>query len=568
MNSIGHHVGWDTWLRFRRSIGTFLASPEGRRSAWLLALLIGFLVVINGLNVVNSYVGRDFISAIENRDRARFLTQAWLYVGVFAASTVAAVVFRYVEERLALLWRVWQTRQIVDRYLVHQAYFRIEEYARLPNPDQRIAEDVRAFTTTTLSFVLMTLNASVTIVAFSGVLWSISPRLFGIAVIYALVGTALTVVVGRRLVGLNVHQLDMEANFRSELMRVRENAAAVALLQREPHMRRRLLDRLDDVRANTRRIIDVNRNLGFFTNGYNYLIQIIPALIVAPLFMQGDVPFGVITQSAMAFSTLMGAFSLAVTQFQSISAYAAVIGRLGRLTDAIAHPSPPPAAAITLAEDNGRLVYEGLTLRRGDGRPLLDNLNLSIERGQRVLITGAYGHAKIALFRATAGLHCEGAGRIVRPDAASMLFVPELPYLPGGSLRELLLHEDGRDARGDDEILRVLHLLRLDAVMHDAGGLDAGADWSSRLGVSEQAGLVVARVLLARPAFAFFDRMSVAMDPARIERVLSLLAAAGIGYLVIGKPEDATPALFDAVLHMAGDGSWTWRSLSPAPVPA
>ncbi|MEQ1438514.1 SbmA/BacA-like family transporter [Fontimonas sp. SYSU GA230001] len=567
MNANGHVLGWETWARFRRTTATFLASPEGRRSVAMMGVLIAFLVVINGLNVINSYVGRDFISAIEGRDRAGFVRMAWLYVGVFALSTVAAVVFRFVEERLALLWRTWQTHHILDRYLAQRAYYRIEEYADLPNPDQRIAEDIRAFTTTTLSFALMTLNATVTIVAFSGVLWSISPRLFGVAVLYALVGSALTVLVGRRLVGLNVRQLDMEANFRSELLRVREYADEIALLQREPHVHNRLLRRLDAVVANTRRIIAVNRNLGFFTNGYNYLIQIIPALIVAPLFMQGDVPFGVITQSAMAFSTLMGAFSLAVTQFQSISAYAAVIGRLGRLTDAIAQPCPVPRSAIETVERDGSLVYEKLTLRRPDGRLLLRELDLVVEPGRRVRVSGAHGHAKVALFRATAGLSCEGEGRILRPGASSMLFVPELPYLPAGSLRELLLHENGHETRSDAEIHRVLHELQLDVVLAQAGGLDVERDWGAELGVSEQAGLVVARVLLARPQFAFFDRMSVAMDGAQMARSLRLLGRQGIGYLVLAKPDEA-PGLFDAALDIAADGSWTWTLLTPAPVPA
>lgn len=567
MNSNGHHFGWDTWYRFKRWIANFLKSADGRRSMGLLILLIAFLLVINGLNVINSYVGRDFISAIEDKNKIGFIRQAWLYVGVFALSTIAAVVYRFVEERLALLWRTWQTREILDRYLARRAYYRIEEGGALPNPDQRIAEDVRSFTTTTLSFVLMTLNALITIVAFSGVLWSISPRLFVVAVLYALAGSALTVLLGKRLIGLNGLQLDKEANFRSELMRVRGNASAVALLHREDHLHRRLLTRLEDVAANTRHMIAVNRNLGFFTNGYNYLMQIIPALIVAPLFIDGDVPFGVITQSAMAFTTLMGAFSLAITQFQSISSYAAVIGRLGRLVDAIDQVRASPPSPIELHEDDGKLIYERLTLRRVDGRPLVIDLNVSFRPGENVLITGTYGHAKIALFRATAGLFTEGEGRIVRPDPSSILFVPEVPFLPSGSVRELLLRRDGAEPDNDAEIIRVLRLLDLEDVVLQAGGLDVERDWSNLFGMSEQAALVIARVLLARPQFAFFDRMSVTMHPAQAERVLRLVAAQGVTCIVLGKPGDH-PGLFDAALDIAGDGSWTWRSLRTEAVPA
>ncbi|MFA5939064.1 MAG: ABC transporter transmembrane domain-containing protein [Sinimarinibacterium sp.] len=561
MNSNGHHFGWETWHRFKRSIGAYLSSRDGRKSVGMLVLLVAFLVVINGLNVVNSYVGRDFISAIENRDRSQFISQAWLYVGVFVLSTVTTVIYRYLEERLGLLWRTWQTRQILDRYLAQQAYYRIEDGGQLENPDQRIAEDVRSFTATTLSFVLMMLNASFTVVAFSGVLWSISPRLFVVAVVYALIGSMLTVLLGRRLIGLNNQQLDKEANFRSDLMKVRANAGSVALLHREGHVHHRLMQRFDEIVGNTRRMISVNRNLGYFTNGYNYLMQIIPALIVAPLFMQGDVPFGVVTQSAMAFSALMGAFSLAITQFQQISSYAAVIGRLGRLVDAMDHACAATESPIEVREQNGSLVYERLTLRNADGQVSVRELSLTIKRGQRVLITGARGAAKLGLFKATAGLQCQGEGRITRPDPSAILFVPELPYLPHGSLRDLLLRFDTGDGSRDGEMLRVLQRLHLDSIVDQTGGLGIERDWSNSLGISEQAGLVVARVLLAKPQFVFFDRMNVAMDHTRIERVLRQLIADDITYIVIGKPADASD-YFDAALHIEADGSWTWRSLT------
>lgn len=567
MNSNGHHFGWETWRRFKRSIGAYLSSREGNKSVGMLLLLVAFLVAINGLNVVNSYVGRDFISAIENRARDRFIAEAWLYVGVFAASTVCAVIYRYLEERLGLLWRTWQTHQILDRYLARQAYYRIEDNGSLENPDQRIAEDVRSFTATTLSFVLMTLNASFTVVAFSGVLWSISPRLFGVAVVYALIGSVLTWFLGRRLIGLNNLQLDKEANFRSDLMKVRANAGSVALLHREGHVHRRLMRRLDEIVRNTRRMIAVNRNVGYFTNGYNYMMQIIPALIVAPLFMEGDVAFGVVTQSAMAFSALMGAFSLAITQFQQISSYAAVIGRLGRLVDAMDQVCLPTTAPIEVREFNGSLVYERLTLRMADGQVAVRELSLTVRRGQRVLITGVRGAAKLGLFKATAGLQCQGEGRITRPDSSAILFVPELPYLPYGSLRDLLLRVDPGDGSRDAEILRTLQRLHLEAIVEQTGGVDVERDWSNTLGISEQAGLVIARVLLAKPQFVFFDRMSVAMDRTRIERVLRQLVADDITYIVIGKPEDASD-YFDAVLHIAADGSWTWRELTKLSVPA
>src|SRR6478752_3547898 len=221
-----------------------------------------------------------------------------------------------------------------------------------------------------------------TAVSFSGVLWSISPLLFGVAVAYATVGSVLTIFFGKPLIRLNYNQLDMEANFRSDLIHVRENSESIALAHREGRFKARLSKRLDAVTANFGRLIRVNRNLGFFTSGYNYFIQIIPALIIAPMFIVGKTEFGVITQSTMAFATLLGAFSLIVTQFQSISAFTAVTARLHTLHEAIdkAHKITP--CTIAVEESPDRVAYGNVTLLSADGsRVLKADLNLEIPRG-------------------------------------------------------------------------------------------------------------------------------------------------------------------------------------------
>lgn len=543
--------------RLRGETGRFLASARGRRGLLLVVLLSLALLAINGLNVLASYVGRDFISAIEHRNRAGFVQQAWLYVGVFAVLTLIASVYRYLEESLGLLWREWQTRRLLDAYFAGLVYYRIEAAAELRNPDQRISEDVRSFTTTTLSFFLLTLNAAITVFSFSGVLWSISPALLGGAVLYALGGSALTVLLGRRLVGLNVHQLDAEANLRSELMHVRQNADALALARREEHLHRRVLRRLDQLVLNTRSMIAVDLRLGLFTNGYNYLIQIIPALFVAPLFMGGAVEFGVVTQSAMAFAWLAGAFSLAVTQFQSISTYTAVIARLSRLIDAMEH-AVPRNTGLELIEGGGRLAFEHLSLRRPEGGLLLKDLELTVEPGCRTLVRSGSGHAKLALFRAVAGLDAPASGRIRRPDEHGLVLIPERPYLPRSSLRELLASSDTDGLPDDPALLRVLQMLHLEEVLREAGGLDAEHDWSGMAGPSEQVRLLVARCLLLRPLYVFLDRMNTALDAAQLERVLTLLAGHEITCLMLARPEHPADH-FDAVLEIAADGGWTLR---------
>ncbi|HYQ91536.1 MAG TPA: ABC transporter transmembrane domain-containing protein [Candidatus Competibacteraceae bacterium] len=548
-----------TGAYFVRAVRNFATSDVGWKAKWMFAGLIALLFVISGMNVMNSYVGRHFMTAIEQRNQAEFIWQALLYLGVFAASTIVAVVSRFLEENLGLLWREFITRRAITTYLAQDAYYRLDSTGKLTNPDQRIADDVRAFTVTTLSFVLMFLNGSFTVVAFSGVLWSISPLLFIVAVLYAACGTYLTIILGRPLIKLNYDQLDKEANFRSTLIQVRENAEELKLAHREDRFTARLQQRFEELVSNFRRIIVINRNLGFFTTGYNWLIQIIPALIVAPYFIAKEVEFGVITQSAMAFSMLLGAFSLIVTQFQSISSFTAVVARLHSLVETVEQAPSPPGSAIQMSEEDGRVAYEDLTLLSPqEGRPLLKDLSLSIPAGTRVLIAGPNEAAKGALFKATAGIWTSGEGRIIRPGADNMLWLAERPYLPPGTLREILLNTGQEPTITDDRILSMLRELKLESVPARAGGLDREQDWEPLLSLSEQQLLACLHVLLAAPQFAFLDRPDTTLSREQVNQILQLFLDDKIGYLTIGEPDESLD-FYDAMLEIADDGSWKWR---------
>lgn len=556
-------ISRSTWTRFAGMIRTLAASEVGGKAKLFFVLLIVFLFGINGLNVINSYVGRDFMTSIENRDMARFVQYALLYVGVFAASTLIAVYYRYCEERLGLLWRNWLTQRALDRYLEDRAYFRLHAAGDLQNPDQRISEDIRSLTATTLSFFLMLLNASLTVIAFSGVLWSISPTLFVVAILYAAMGSGMTWLLGRPLIRLNYDQLDREANFRARLVHVRENAESIALLRREGRLGIRLSDRLEQLTTNFQRIIEVNRNLGFFTTGYNYLIQIIPALIVAPLFIRGETEFGVITQSAMAFGHLIGAFSLIVTQFQSISVYTAVIARLGALAEAMDRVTKARTPHINYCTDCERVAFEGVSLRSPrSGRYLVKDLDLSIPKGTHVLIRVPNESAKTALFRATAGLWDEGEGQIIRPDNDDLLFLPERPYMPPGTLREVLLRSGTEKRFSDERILRTLLALNLIPVVQRAGGLDVERNWGELLSLGEQQLLAFSRVVLAEPSFVFLDHPTRALSECQVDGLLRLLRERGITYLTLGD-EDEDEAWYDLRLDLAEDGSWTLTQLPP-----
>lgn len=545
----------ETVHRFLAALRSFATSEVRGQATVLLTAVVACLVAINALNVVNSYVGRDFITAIEQRQHDRFVREALRYVGVFAISTVVLALARFSEDRLALLWRDWLTRRIVRAYLAERTYRRLAAEG-LANPDQRIAEDVRYFVTTTLSLAVLQLNASLTVLAFSGVLWSISPTLFVVGIVYAVTGSLLILGLGRPLVRLNSEQSDREADFRAALIHVREHADRVALLHRERELETRVLDRLRTLVDNMRRIIAVNRNLTLFTAGYNYLIQIIPALLVAPLFIRGEVEFGVVTQSAMAFTQLLGAFSLVVTQFPTISSYGAVLARLNALTVGIRLGRHTGRRIQTV--ENDRIAYEDLTLRLPEaGRVLVDRLSLSIPRGTRLVVRSQDAMVRGALMRATAGVWEDGDGRVLRPALERVAFVPERPYVPPGTLREVMTGSAG-PAVSDADLHAILAMLGAEAILHHADGLDVERDWVRILSLREQTLLAVAHLAVARPQFAFVDNLGRTVGPAQFAMVLRMFTRSEISYVVMGGADVEAPC--DLVLDLADDGRWSLQA--------
>jgi vitamin B12/bleomycin/antimicrobial peptide transport system ATP-binding/permease protein len=291
------------------------------------------------------------------------------------------------------------------------------------------------------------------------------------------------------------------------------------------------------------------------------LIQIIPALIVAPLFIRGEVEFGVITQSAMAFSVLLGALSLVVTQFQSISSFAAVISRIGSLAEALEGVRAPRAAGLEVRQDDARVAYEGLTLiSPDDDHVLVRDLSVSIPHGTNALIAGPNDAAKVAIFRATAGIWEHGSGRIVRPGLDAILFLPERPYVLPGTLRDVLRPTGRARAIADERMTTVLRELRLDAVLDRVGGFDVDRDWTTTVSLGEQQLLSVARVVLAAPSFVFLERPRATLGAAQADRVMSLLRERSITYLTLSDGDDRLED-YDVVLELGNDGASTWKAL-------
>ncbi|HEY7327774.1 MAG TPA: SbmA/BacA-like family transporter [Gemmataceae bacterium] len=322
------------WSRFVMIARPYFASEARTKAIGSLVLLAGLLLAVNGLNFINSYIMRDFMTLVAEQ-QSQFLMYGLALAGVFGLASIGEAFQYYTEQHMGLTWRQWLTRRLLDRYLACRARHLLSDGKKIDNPDERISEDAKTFTTSTLSFTVLILNSLLALSLFLGVLWSITPWLVLTAVLYSAAGSLGTILLGRKLVPLNNQQLRKEGDFRYSLVQLRQNGDSENHNDTQAPSNDQLLDRFSKLVANFRQIISVTRNVGMFTREFSYLIQIIPALVVAPFYIHKQVQFGAIPQAAMAFAQVVGAFSLIVTKFQEASTLAAVINRLSSMLEAM-----------------------------------------------------------------------------------------------------------------------------------------------------------------------------------------------------------------------------------------
>jgi len=540
----------------------FFASERQHKALRFLIVLLTLALSVGGVQVLMCYVARDFMTAITNKDTPAYWQLLWWYLGTFVLAVPLGAYYRWTEERLALLWREWMAQHLIKRYFNNRAYYRLRGSASIDNPDQRISEDVRNFTSASLSFLLIALNATVTVVAFVGVLWAISGTLVGVLLVYAVAGTGLSILIGRRLIGLNYHQYQKEANFRYSLVRVRDNAESIAFYRGEKRERRDLVGRLGAAVLNMLVIIGWTRNLAFFINSYNYAAILLPVVIVAPLFMRGEVEFGVVTQSAGAFSQVLAAVSLIITQFERLSAYLAGVQRLGMLWDDLDEfDAEEERAALEgsqeVDDDSRRVNLDKLTVRTPDGsKTLVNDLSFELRRNQSLLIMGASGTGKSSVLRTIAGLWPISSGALERPPWRDIMFLPQRPYMIDGNLRDQLLYPYPDHGISDEQILDVVGKVNLADVLDRVDSdLDRVMDWINVLSIGEQQRVAFARLFLRTPKFAFLDEATSALDEDNQERLYQLLKESRIGFISVGH-RTTLIEYHDRVLQLDRSGSW------------
>ncbi len=546
----------NTWQRFVRLAKPFLVSEQKYKAFALLFLLAAFSMSASGLNVLMSYVGRDFMTALSLKEKDEFIKHLYRYLGAFVGATLIVVFYRYTEERFGLMWRRWLSLKLVNQYFVSHAYYKINFFQGIDNPDQRIEEDIRSFTSQTLSFLLIIFNSVIALFAFMGILWSISSYLGIAAIGYATLGSIATYFLGKPLIGLNFAQLKKEADYRYKLINVRDNAESIAFFRGEQAERTRVRQRLKIALTNLRGIVDWSRNLNFFTTGYNYVVSILPTVVVAPLYLDGKIEFGVVTQAGMAFAHVLGALSIIVLNFGSLSAYAAVVRRLGSFADALDQCiAERPPSKILKVSTSPHLVFEDLTIATPDGdRKIVRNLSLDTE-GKWLLITGASGSGKSSVLRVIAGIWTSGSGVVLRPPLEESFFIPQRPYMPLGTFRSQLLYPVNRRGVTDTTLLKVLRDVRLETTLERVGGFDAMHDWPNMLSTGEQQRLAFARLVLARPKYVYLDESTTALDMKNESLLYALLEEFAVSVLSVGY-RGTLASHHHTVLELSDHATW------------
>ena len=536
----------------------------------LLLSVVLFLLAYTGLSVLLNNKRGVLISALSAQDEARFWQTVIIFIGVLVIYAPLLAGYTYLRDRLSLQWRKWLTHRFVDNYFRvsrsdpfgNRAYYNLHiGTTEIDNPDQRIAEDVRSFTQESLTFLLVLVESVLSVIAFSSVLWGISKPLVFFLVLYALIGTLVTTFVfGKPLVRLNFEQLKREANLRFSLVRIRENAEAIAFYQGEEQESNQVKQRFFDVFENVKRLLVWELNLNILTNAYEFIPFILPALVVAPAIFAGEMEVGKVSEAQGAFIRVFFSLNVVVARFQQLTTFGAGINRLYTFAEFLEQTEATPVSDEQKPQiqrvEAERLAVENLSLQTPNyQRTLVEDLSIELPTGEGLLVMGPSGCGKSSLLRAIAGLWDSGKGTIIRPEANQILFLPQRPYMVLGTLRDQLLYPNTDIEVEEQQLQQVLEQVNLAGLDERFGGFDAEQDWADVLSLGEQQRLTFARLLLNQPKYAILDEATSALDLGNEERLYHHLQAKGTTFLSVGH-RSTLANYHQSLLELSQDKTW------------
>ena len=521
---------------------SFWTAPGYKSAAWALTAGMVVFGVINvaialWLNIWN----RDFFNALEKKDTSQLVEQLYVLAAIVVSAGVAVAIHLHIRRRLQFAWRTWLTNVTTARWLNSGRQYQLGLLAEeCDNPDGRIAEDIRVSCELAVEFAQSILQCVLQLITFLSVLWVLSgdlPIRIGdteisvpgymvwAAVLYALFGSILTYALGRGLIEAGNVRQGREADMRSVLIRARENAEGIALMRGEHDERQRLKESLDGLRTAWNAQTRGQGSLALLTSALAYLAPVVPLVVALPRYLAGDIQLGGLMQTAQAFSSVQWALSWLIDNFPRFADWRASTDRIVHLhmalTDLEETVEAPDGEHIELTPgESDKLVLREVGLSRPDGAALVAEAEVEIGRGERVLIRGQSGSGKSTIMRAVAGVWPWGSGSVELPRG-DIVFMPQKPYFPLGTLREAMLYPKDPGDVGDDELREVLHEVGLD---HLRGRLGDTERWDHILSGGEQQRVAFARTLVHKPHWIFMDEATSALDEAGQENVMRLLA--------------------------------------------
>ena len=534
-----------TEIRLRPAIVWRIAAPYFRSEdklagRFLLAAVIAIELMTVLINVLLNQWNLRFYNALQERDWDGFVREIIIFC-ILATSYVALAVYQlYLNQWLQIRWRHWLTRHYLGEWLHRSNHYRMQlQGDAADNPDQRISDDVKMFVDQTLSICVGFLNAVVTLASFVVILWGLSAEspltLFGSefhipgylvwgALIYAVFGTALTHWIGSPLVGLDFQQQRFEADFRFNLVRVRENSEQIALLRGEGAERKQLLERFGHVVRNWHQIMARTWRLTAFTSGYAQAAVVFPYILVAPAYFADKIQLGGMMQTASAFSSVQQALSFFVTIYTRLAEWRAVIARLDSFEEMVAsmaRQASVPSLNVVHPDEGGEIELRQLLVRLPNGTPLVAADSFHIHDKDHLLVSGPSGAGKSTLLRAIAGIWPFGSGVIAIPAKSTLMTLPQRPYFPVGSLHAAIVYPSDPDVISPDLVKEALAAVGLPQL---ASRLQEDGHWNRMLSLGEQQRLGIARALLHRPQFLFLDEATASLDEASEAALYRLLA--------------------------------------------
>jgi putative ATP-binding cassette transporter len=565
--------------RLVKSIATIwrLARPyffsEDRRAG---RILLGAVILIElsivGINVLLNQWNNRFYNALQERDWNAFVHELLFFCVLAAAYITLAVYQLYLNQWLQIRWRRWMTARYLDHWLAGANHYRMQLLGdTADNPDQRIAEDINLFIDRTLTLSIGLLGAIVTLSSFVAILWTLSAsapfQLFGTtfvipgylvwaALLYAVVGTTFTHIIGWPLVSLNFRQQRFEADFRFNLVRVRENSEQIALLGGETAECERLLGRFGRIVDNWILIMKRTKRLTFLTAGYSQASVVFPFIVISPAYFAGTVQLGGLMQTASAFNSVQTALSFFVTAYRQLAEWRAVIARLDgfniNVEKAQLAAKSSPVIDVAAKDNRGRVAIDDLLVKLPHGRPLVTARNIAVSKGESVLVTGPSGSGKSTLFRAIAGIWPFGAGSINVPRGARVMTLPQRPYFPVDTLKAAVTYPAESGTFATEQLKEVISAVGMPGLIER---LEEEAHWNRMLSLGEQQRLGIARAILHAPDYLFLDEATASLDEPAEADLYRLLAQRLPGTTIVSIGHRSTLSAFhDRGLSLAREG--------------